>query len=405
MKNPCTTKLIGIALFGLTAASVVFYPAISSVNPPINPPGINYVQPSIAIEQPKVEVVFVLDTTSSMSGLIDAAKEKIWSIASSMASAQPAPDIHMGLVAFRDRGDAYVTKVVDLSQDLDSMYATLIDFKAEGGGDGPESVNQALYDAVHSISWSQDPNSYKVIFLVGDAPPHMDYQNDVKFPQTLSVATRKGIVVNTIQCGQHVETQQVWQMIASNTDGEYFNVAQDGNAVAIATPFDEEIAALSEELDETRLFFGDAEEKVKHRKKIDATAKLHAKSSVQSRARRAVYNATAAGEANLLGESDLVAAVESGRIDVTEIEAEVLPESLQALSKDELADVVATTSVKRGELNQQIKELAAKRQSYLEAQVEASGTTEDTLDHKIYQAVRVQAAEAADIEYAAEPQY
>ena len=405
MKNPCTTKLIGIALFGLTAASVVFYPAISSVNPPINPPGINYVQPSIAIERPKVEVVFVLDTTSSMRGLIDAAKEKIWSIASSMASAQPAPDIHMGLVAFRDRGDAYVTKVVDLSQDLDSMYATLIDFKAEGGGDGPESVNQALYDAVHSISWSQDPNSYKVIFLVGDAPPHMDYQNDVKFPQTLSVATRKGIVVNTIQCGQHVETQQVWQMIASNTDGEYFNVAQDGNAVAIATPFDEEIAALSEELDETRLFFGDAEEKVKHRKKIDATAKLHAKSSVQSRARRAVYNATAAGEANLLGESDLVAAVESGRIDVTEIEAEVLPESLQALSKDELADVVATTSVKRGELNQQIKELAAKRQSYLEAQVEASGTAEDTLDHKIYQAVRVQAAEAADIEYAAEPQY
>ena len=405
MKNPGTTKLIGIALFGLTAASVVFYPAISSVNPPINPPGINYVQPSIAIERPKVEVVFVLDTTSSMSGLIDAAKEKIWSIASSMASAQPAPDIHMGLVAFRDRGDAYVTKVVDLSQDLDSMYATLIDFKAEGGGDGPESVNQALYDAVHSISWSQDPNSYKVIFLVGDAPPHMDYQNDVKFPQTLSVATRKGIVVNTIQCGQHVETQQVWQMIASNTDGEYFNVAQDGNAVAIATPFDEEIAALSEELDETRLFFGDAEEKVKHRKKIDATAKLHAKSSVQSRARRAVYNATAAGEANLLGESDLVAAVESGRIDVTEIEAEVLPESLQALSKDELAEVVATTSVKRGELNQQIKELAAKRQSYLEAQVEASGTAEDTLDHKIYQAVRVQAAEAADIEYAAEPQY
>ena len=405
MKNPGTTKLIGIALFGLTAASVVFYPAISSINPPINPPGIDYVQPSIAIERPKVEVVFVLDTTSSMSGLIDAAKEKIWSIASSMASAQPAPDIHMGLVAFRDRGDAYVTKVVDLSQDLDSMYATLIDFKAEGGGDGPESVNQALYDAVHSISWSQDPNSYKVIFLVGDAPPHMDYQNDVKFPQTLSIATRKGIVVNTIQCGQHVETQQVWQMIASNTDGEYFNVAQDGSAVAIATPFDDEIAALSEELDETRLFFGDAEEKVKHRKKIDATSKLHAKSSVQSRARRAVYNATAAGEANLLGESDLVAAVESGRIDVTEIEAEVLPESLQALSKDELAEVVASTSVKRGELNQQIKELAAKRQSYLEVQVEASGTAEDTLDHKIYQAVRVQAAEAADIEYAAEPQY
>lgn len=405
MNNPGPTKLIGIALFGLTAASVVLYPALSSVNPPVNPPSIDYVRPHITIERPKVEVVFVLDTTSSMSGLIDAAKEKIWSIASSMASAQQAPDIHMGLVAFRDRGDAYITKVVDLSQDLDSMYATLIDFKAEGGGDGPESVNQALHDAVHSISWSQDPNSYKVIFLVGDAPPHMDYQNDVKFPQTLSVAASKGIVVNAIQCGQHVETQQIWQMIASSANGEYFNVAQDGNAVAIATPFDEEIAALSEELDETRLFFGSPEEKVKHRKKIAATSKLHAQSSAQSRARRAVYNATAAGESNLLGESDLVSAVESGRIDVTEIEREVLPESLQTLSKDELADVVTDTSQKRGELSRQIKELAAKRQSYLEEQVDASGAAENTLDHKIYQAVRAQAAEAADIEYPAEPQY
>ena len=405
MKKLGKTKLLGLTLFGLTAASVVFYPALSNVSTPTTRPTVAHLQQPIAIERPKVEVVFVLDTTSSMSGLIDAAKEKIWSIASSMASAQPAPDIHMGLVAFRDRGDAYVTKVVDLSQDLDSMYATLIDFRAEGGGDGPESVNQALYEAVHSISWSQDPNSYKVIFLVGDAPPHMDYGNDIQFPQTLSVAGEKGIVVNTIQCGQQVQTQQIWQMIANTANGEYFNVAQDGNAIAIATPFDEELASLSEELDQTRLFFGSTEEKVMHRKKIDATTKLHAQSSTQSLARRAVYNATAAGESNLLGESDLVAAVESGRIDVSEIDAEVLPESLQSLSKEELEDVVTTTARKRSELNREIKDLIEKRQDYLEAQVEASGLAEDSLDYKIYQAVRVQAAEAADIEYSAEPQY
>ena len=405
MKKLGKTKLLGLALFGVTAASVVLYPALSSVNTPTNPSPVAHLQPVFAIERPKVEVVFVLDTTSSMSGLIDAAKEKIWSIASSMASAQPAPDIHMGLVAFRDRGDAYITKVVDLSQDLDSMYATLIDLRAEGSGDGPESVNQALHDAVHSISWSQDPNSYKVIFLVGDAPPHMDYQNDVRFPETLSLAGQKGIVVNTVQCGQHVETQRIWEMIASNANGQYFNVAQDGNAVAIATPFDEELAALSEELDETRLFYGSAEDNVKHRKKIDATSKLQAKSSAQSLARRAVYNTTTAGESNLLGESDLVSAVESGRVDVTKIEKEVLPESLQALSRDELQDVVATTAHKRGELSRQIKALAEKRQAFLEEQVDASGTAEDTLDHKIYEAVRIQAAEAADIEYAAEPQY
>ena len=101
------------------------------------------VKPGEAINQPKIEVVFVLDTTGSMSGLINAAKEKIWSIAGTMAQASTAPQIKMGLVAYRDRGDAYITKSIDLSDDLDSMYSKLMDFRANGGGDGPET-NEAV---------------------------------------------------------------------------------------------------------------------------------------------------------------------------------------------------------------------------------------------------------------------
>ena len=113
----------------------------------------------------------------------------------------------MGLVAFRDRGDAYITRVYDLSNDLDQMYASLMDFRAQGGGDGPESVNQALYDSIYKISWSQDEDVYRVVFLVGDAPPHMDYPDDIKYPATLAEAQRRGIVVNTIQSGQHEYTR------------------------------------------------------------------------------------------------------------------------------------------------------------------------------------------------------
>jgi hypothetical protein len=97
--------------------------------------------------------VFVLDPTGSMGGLIKAAKENIWSIASTMASAQPAPEIKIGLVAYRDRGDDYVTQVIDLSSDLGSMFATLMDFEANGGGDSPESVNKALdYQIFRAVS-------------------------------------------------------------------------------------------------------------------------------------------------------------------------------------------------------------------------------------------------------------
>jgi len=143
-------KLLGVALFALTMAAIVYYPALDANALRQPPPKITPVPQSNL--KPVVDVVFVLDTTGSMAGLIETAKEKIWSIATTMAGAQPTPEIRIGLVGFRDRGDAYITKRIDLSSDLDSMYAALMDFTAEGGGDGPESVNQALDEAVRQMS-------------------------------------------------------------------------------------------------------------------------------------------------------------------------------------------------------------------------------------------------------------
>src|SRR5437764_14212279 len=102
-------------------------------------------------DPPKVEVVFVLDTTGSMGGLIDAAKQKIWSISNQIAAGQPAPQVKIGLVAYRDRGDEYVTRVYPLTDDLDAVHTNLMGFKAKGGGDFPESVNEALHVAVTKI--------------------------------------------------------------------------------------------------------------------------------------------------------------------------------------------------------------------------------------------------------------
>jgi len=326
-----------------------------------------------------------------MGGLIQAAKEKIWSIATTLASAQSAPEIRMGLVAYRDRGDAYVTRVVDLSSDLDSMYATLMDFQADGGGDAPESVNQALHDAVHKISWSQQSGTYKVVFLIGDAPPHMDYQDDVKYPVTLSAAGAKGIVVNTIQSGQAGDTTPAWQQIARLGAGQYFQVEQTGNAVAITTPFDEKIATLSAKMDDTRLYFGTAEEKEKQRLKLVAAEKLHAASSVESRARRATFNASESGAANFLGEGELVDEVTSGRVDLSSIDKDKLPEPMQAMAPEAQAAIINETAERRSELKRQISELTRARAAYLDTKVEQAGGARDSLDDKIYRTVRDQA--------------
>src|SRR5262249_26729579 len=188
--------------------------------------------------RPRIEVAFVLDTTGSMSGLIDGAKRKIWQIANQLASGKPTPEIRMALVGYRDRGDAYVTRVRDLTPDLDAIYAELQAYQADGGGDGPESVNQALHEARTKLSWSRDPGVYRAIFLVGDAPPHMDYAQDVAYGTSARAARRDGIVINTIQCGSEPDTTPIWQEIAQLAAGRYVAIRQDGGMLAITAPQD-----------------------------------------------------------------------------------------------------------------------------------------------------------------------
>ena len=157
--------------------------------------------------KPRIEVCFVLDTTGSMGGLIEGAKQKIWSIANEMISAQPTPELKLGLIGYRDRGDEYVVKSFSLTDDIDAVYGHLREFQAGGGGDAPESVNEALAEAIHKMPWSSDNKVLKIIFLVGDAPPHMDYPNGPKYPDLCREAAKKDLIINTIQCGEMAETK------------------------------------------------------------------------------------------------------------------------------------------------------------------------------------------------------
>jgi hypothetical protein len=391
------SKLIGTALVGLTVAAIAAYPAVRSAAialPPLDkPPAAD-----------KIEVVFVLDTTSSMSGLIETAKEKIWSIATTMAQAEQAPEIRMGLVAFRDRGDAYVTQIQDLSPDLDTMYATLMQFVAAGGGDGPESVNAALDAAVNRISWSADQDSFKVVFLVGDAPPHMDYAGERQYREIASEAAARGIVVNTIQCGEVQQTEAPWIEIARLGNGRYMRVGQGGDGFAVATPYDQKIADLSAELDGTRVFFGSDDERAGFDLKLAATAAVHEAATVAAQARRAVFNSTAAGVASLFGDQDLVDAVTAGRVKLEEVPSAALPEPLRELEPAEREAELNAIAEKRADLGRQIDELAAARSDYIKERVEAAGGAAGSLDLQIYEAVRDQAA-ARGLHYESGPEF
>src|SRR5436305_11363160 len=209
--------------------------------------------------KPRIEVCFVLDTTGSMGGLIEGAKQKIWSIANEMINTKPTPELKLGLIGYRDRGDEYVVKSFQLTDDIDSIYAHLRDFKADGGGDEPESVNEALAEAIEKMPWSQDRKVLKIIFLVGDAPPHMDYADGPKYPELCRIAAKKDLIINTVQCGSVAATTPIRKEIAKSSEGSYAAIAETGGMAVIATPMDDELAKVNKKIGETLIPYGDAD--------------------------------------------------------------------------------------------------------------------------------------------------
>ncbi len=355
-------------------------------------------RPSLAQPETAIEVVFVLDTTGSMGGLIEGAKQKIWSIANQIAMAKPRPTIRMGLVGYRDVGDDYVTVSTVLTEDLDQVYSDLMGYNATGGGDGPESVNQALHEAVTAIAWTpraSEDRTLRLIYLVGDAPPHMDYEQDVKYQASCGEAVKRGIIVNTIQCGLMAETTPIWQEIARLAEGEYFAIEQSGGVVAIETPYDAELAGLSAGLSGTLLGYGDEAAQAALADKREAGRGLAEEASAPAGAERAVYLARDEGGKTLGGRQELVQDIADGKVDLDELAEDELPPELRALPAGERRAFVEKKGAERRELQAKISGLAEKRSEFLRAEMERLGSGErDAFDQKVIESLRAQAARA-----------
>jgi hypothetical protein len=353
---------------------------------------------------PRIEVCFVLDTTGSMVELIDGAKQKIWSITSQMATAKPAPQIKLGLIGFRDHGDEYVTKAFDLTDDLDDVYGHLIAFQAAGGGDIPESVNQALNEAVTKMSWSKDRSTLKVIFLVGDAPPHMDYLDDVKYPETAQLAARSDIIINTIQAGAIAQTTPFWQEIASKADGQFVRIEQTGGMKSIATPVDAELSRLSVELSTTVVPWGDALRQTAVRTK-NAVAADSARGGIAGGA-GAAASATAADRVLFLnlepgaagsktvvtGEGELIKDLASNKVKLEDIKESDLPPQMRTMTMEERKQYVAGQTARRAELQAKVDALAKQRVGLMKVEMSKlpDQSNRDSFDAKIADLIRGQ---------------
>jgi len=341
-----------------------------------------------AARKPRIEVCFVLDTTGSMGGLIEGAKQKIWSIANEMVSAKPTPELKLGLIGYRDKGDDYVVKSFPLTDDIDAIYAHLRGFAAVGGGDTPESVNEALAEAINKMSWSQDRDVLKIIFLVGDAPPHMDYADGPKYPDLCRIAAKKDIVINTVQCGAMAETTPIWQAIAKMSEGRYAAIAQSGNMAVVTTPMDAKLAELNKKIGATIIPYGDKD----LRGEVMAKQAASESAPAPAAADRLSYNART--NRAVQGTGELLDALASNKLKVEAIDQKKLPAEFQDLSRDEMEKRITQARADRTKVQKEIDDLAKERDAYLQAENKrlAAEGKGDAFDEKVAETIRAQAA-------------
>jgi hypothetical protein len=366
-------KSLRITLLGLAASTMAFGAAEASRRP-----------------AERIEVAFVLDTTGSMADLIEGAKRKIWSIANSIVDVNPNADIRMALIGYRDQGDEYVVKTRNMSGDLQGLYGDLVRFCADGGGDTPESVNEALDAAVHDVSWSRDDDVRRIIFLVGDAPPHMDYPNGPKYPRVIRDARQFGIIVNTIQAGQDPETTEFWKDMAKLGAGQYFAIPQDGGQVQVmSSPYDEKIRELQGRIDKTALPYGSSEQQDELRAKLATKAAAPAAVQVDN---SQFYAKRGTVREIVTGGGDLVDDLRNNVKKLEEIGQADLPADLQGLTPDELRARVAERRADREKLEAEMADLSKKRDAYVAEEVkrERPGSEQDSFDRRVTEALSKQ---------------
>jgi hypothetical protein len=331
--------------------------------------------PVIAASHP-VDVVFAVDTTGSMGGLIEGAKRTVWSIATHIRDTDANADLRIGLVAYRDVGDDYVTRHFALTSDLDAVFTELSGYRAGGGGDTPENVDAALDVALHKMDWRGDAK--KLVFLVGDAPPAS--RGDVpRFDVLAREAGDRQIIINTIRCGLSRDTELAWQQIASLGNGQYSSIQQDGGVQQIATPYDAKLAEVSARIDSTTVIVGgDSERRAYQRKMAAADA-----APAPAKADRARYYAKGGPRAA----DDLVSGVASGAMSVEAVAPAALPEDLRAMDKPALKAEIARRTEERKAAELELGKLAKQRDEYLRAKKPAGA---GGFDDKVKDAIDAQ---------------
>jgi len=175
-----------------------------------------------------LDVLFLIDATGSMADEIAKVQSTIFDVSAQIDALPENPNVRYGMVTYRDRGDSFVTRSYEFTPDVRDFSKNLNTVYADGGGDYPESLNQGLHDALHSVEWRGE-DTVKLIFLIADAPPHLDYAQDYDYAVEMENAAQRGIKIFSIaSSGLDDQGEYIFRQIAQYTQGRFIFLTYEG---------------------------------------------------------------------------------------------------------------------------------------------------------------------------------
>ncbi len=262
----------------------------------------------------------------------------------------------------------------------------LFELKTYGGS---EYCGQVILTSLDSLKWETSSNTYKVIFIAGNE----DFlQGSVSFTNACEEARKKGVIVNTIYCGDRMRgIQEHWNLNAECGNGSYTNINSNSKIQDIATPYDTTLIVLNQKLNATYVYYGsEGETRAELQETMDAG---NARINTSIAAKRAAVK----GNRSLYDNSgwDLVDAYEKDKSVIDKVDFKTLPESLKNKTREEVKAFVDEKNRERAAISKEILEANAKRDAFISTErSKQTGTTTATLETEIEKIVREQVKRA-----------
>lgn len=339
-------------------------------------------------KEQNIQLALLLDTSNSMDGLIEQAKSQLWKIVNELAAAKcddgSRPAIKIALYEYGNDGlpgrEGHIRMVSGFTTDLDLISEKLFSLRTNGGN---EYCGQVIHTSLQQLNWSVSSNDLKVIFIAGNEP---FTQGSVSYRTANSNAKEKGVVVNTIYCGDFNEGINTnWKDGADMTGGSYMSIEQNQKTVYISTPYDDKISECNERLNRTYVYYGtQGQSKKESQTRQDSNADSYGKAN---KVERVVSKSSHAYENSSW---DLVDASKSNDKIIVEADEESLPKEMKGMTVEKRKAYVVQKAEERKAIQNEIQTLNKKRLEFIKTNT-TKESNDTSLDGAMMRSIKVQA--------------